>query len=467
MEILNVRDLSFKYPLVDKNTLENISFSLEKGDFAVLCGQTGSGKTTLLRMLKPSLCPKGNRSGTVSFLGEDLYESKKMNERKIGFVMQNPEQQIVTDKVYHELAFALENQNVPNSEISRRIAEAAQFFGISDIFYENTDVLSGGQKQLLNLASVSVMQPDLLVLDEPTAQLDPVAAAEFMTVLKKLNTEMGITILISEHRLDDLLSLCNKLIVIDEGKISVCNGTLNAINEIKHDEKIVEYMPATVRLYKSVKADTVCPLTVNEGRHFLEENFKNEIKAFEYEKYTPSDKKAVELNEVYFRYSKEDSDALKGLSLTVFENEIFSILGANGSGKTTALSCISGLLKPYDGKIKILGKRINDYKNNSLYINCITMLPQDTGTVFLKNTVKEELDEVNASLDGFPFDLSGLLDRHPYDLSGGEQQLAALAKVLASNPKILILDEPTKGLDNCFKGTQGKRRNRNYSYARR
>ncbi|MCR4563092.1 MAG: ATP-binding cassette domain-containing protein [Clostridiales bacterium] len=450
MEILNVENLTFSYPLNEHNTLSSVSFSLEKGDFAVLCGQTGSGKTTLLRMLKPSLCPRGERSGKVSFYGTDLYENKT-NEKKIGFVMQNPEQQIVTDKVYHELAFALENQNLPNNEISRRIAEAAQFFGIFDIFEENTDILSGGQKQLLNLASVSVMQPDLLILDEPTAQLDPVAAAEFMTVLKKLNTEMGITVLISEHRLDDLLSLCNKLIVIDSGEITVCDETSNAIRNINKDDKVIEYMPATVRLYKSVKTDSDCPLTVNDGRRFLESNFSNGIKEYKTDETVPVGNKAVEINDLYFRYSKDESDVLSGLNLTVYENEIFSILGANGSGKTTALSCIAGLIKPYSGKVKVFGKKVSEYKNNSLYINCVTLLPQDIGTVFLKNTVKEELEEVKATLDGFPFDLSGLLDRHPYDLSGGEQQLVALAKVLASKPKILILDEPTKGLDNCFK----------------
>ena len=451
MEILNVKDLTFKYPLSELNMLKNVSFSLEKGDFAVLCGQTGSGKTTLLRALKPSLCPRGEIKGTVFFNGENLYDEKKTNELKIGFVMQNPEQQIVTDKVYHELAFALENMNIPKSEISRRIAEAAQFFGITDLFDKDTDILSGGQKQLLNLASVSVMNPDLLILDEPTAQLDPVSAAEFMTVLKKLNTEMGITVLISEHRLDDLLPLSNKLIVIYDGEITVCDSTQRAIESLKSDDKIIEYMPSVVRLYKSVKSDFKCPLTVNDGKMFLQSCFKNDIKDYKKTEVKHSDTVAVEMNDVYFKYQKKSEDILSGLSLKIYEGEIFSILGSNGSGKTTALSCISGLLKPYSGKIKIFDKRINEYKNNSLYINLISMLPQDTGTVFLKNTVREELDEVNASLEDFPFDLSYVMDRHPYDLSGGEQQLVALAKALSQKPRILILDEPTKGLDNILK----------------
>lgn len=451
MEILNIENLSFKYPLNEKNTLDNVSISLEKGDFALLCGQTGSGKTTLLRALKPSLCLRGDLGGKILFYGSSLYENKKEKDNKIGFVMQNPEQQIVTDKVYHELAFALENTNIPKNEINRRISETAQFFGISDIFEENTNILSGGQKQLLNLAAVSVMQPDLLILDEPTAQLDPIAATEFITVLKKLNTEMGTTILISEHRLDELMSLCNKLLVLEDGEIKVCGSPSQAVEQIGKNDKILEYMPATVRLFKSVKSEDKCPLTVNEGMHFLENNFKNDIKTFETEKTVNPDKKAVEVKDVFFRYSKQGKDVLDNLSFSVSEGEIFSVLGANGSGKTTALNCIAGLSKPYSGKIKVFGKKVEDYKNNSLYINCVSVIPQDIQTVFLKNTVKEELEDSNASFDLIPYDLSYLADKHPYDLSGGEQQLIALIKVLSNKPEVLILDEPTKGLDNSFK----------------
>ena len=451
MEILNVKNLSFKYPMNELNTLKNVSFSLEKGDFAVLCGQTGSGKTTLLRTLKPSLCPRGEKSGEIIFENNSLFDAEKSVEFKIGFVMQNPEQQIVTDKVYHELAFALENKNTPKNEIGRRIAETAQFFGIADLFDENTHVLSGGQKQILNLAAVSVMQPDLIILDEPTAQLDPVAAVDFITVLKKLNTEMGITVLISEHRLEELLGIANKLIVLENGEIKVCDEVKKAVKDLSPEDRIIEYMPAPVRLFKSVKSESECPLNVNDGKSFIENNFKNEINTFPVEEKPKSKDKAVELKNVFFRYSKESPDVLCDLSLTVYKNEIFSVLGSNGSGKTTALNCISGLLKPYSGKIKIFNKKIREYKNNSLYINCLSMMPQDIGTVFLKNTVREELEEVGALKNDLPFDLSCLYDRHPYDISGGEQQLLALAKALSSKPELLILDEPTKGLDNCFK----------------
>lgn len=455
MEILNVKNMSFKYPLNEKNTLEDVCLSLDKGDFALLCGQTGSGKTTLLRALKPSLCLRGELGGEITFLGFSLYENRKENEKKIGFVMQNPEQQIVTDKVYHELAFALENMNIPKNEINRRISETAQFFGISDLFEENTHILSGGQKQLLNLAAVSVMQPDLLILDEPTAQLDPIAAVEFITVLKKLNTEMGTTVLISEHRTDELMSLCNKLFVLEDGRITVSGKPSQAVMDIKKNDKILEYMPSTVRLFKSVKSECECPLTVNEGKRFLEAEFKNDIGTYKKESAVSSREKAIEVKDVFFKYSKQGKDVLNGLSFSVGEGEIYSILGANGSGKTTALNCIAGLIKPYSGKIRVFNKRISDYKNNSLYINCISVLPQDIGTVFLKNTVREELKEVNASFDMIPYDLSYLADTHPYDLSGGEQQLVALIKVLSKKPRILVLDEPTKGLDNSFKRIYG------------
>ncbi|MBQ1223162.1 MAG: ABC transporter ATP-binding protein, partial [Oscillospiraceae bacterium] len=205
MEALAVRDLTFSYAGNKENTVSNICFSLEKGDFLALCGATGSGKSTLLRLLKKELRPNGRLFGEVIVSGDSLENMDvRTSAAKVGFVFQRPEQQIVTDKVWHELAFGLENLGVETGTIRRRVSEMAAYFGIESWFEKSVSELSGGQKQLLNLASVMVMQPEILVLDEPTAQLDPIAASDFIATLSKLNRELGLTVVIAEHRLEEV-----------------------------------------------------------------------------------------------------------------------------------------------------------------------------------------------------------------------------------------------------------------------
>lgn len=448
MEILAVSGLTFTYPQCAEPAVSNISFSLERGEFAVLCGATGSGKSTLLRMLKRELTPLGEKNGSVSFGGVELSQlPDRRSASAIGFVMQKSEQQVVTDKVWHELAFGLENLGTPPDEISRRIAEMASYFGIGDWYDRDVAELSGGQKQLLNLASILVMQPELLILDEPTAQLDPIAAADFISTLRRLCSDLSITIIMTEHRLEDVVPLCDKLLVMDKGQLIANSKPSEVISELKERPDILCGMPAAARLYAELSGSGSCPLTVREGRNFIEKGYNNITRGLPQALYEHSDSAAMEFSDVFFRYSREGKDILDGLSFTVYEREIFCILGGNGSGKTTALSAAAGLLKPYSGKIKVFGKRLKDYKNRSLYRECLAMLPQDVQTVFLKSTVRQELDECHADISELPYDISHLMDKHPYDLSGGEQQLTALAKVLASKPKLLLLDEPTKGLD--------------------
>lgn len=452
MEILAVSGLTFTYPLCSSPAVENVSFSLERGEFAVLCGATGSGKSTLLRMLKRELSPLGDKKGTVSFCGTELSQlSDRQSASAIGFVMQKPEQQIVTDKVWHELAFGLENLGTPPDEISRRIAEMASYFGIGNWYDKDVAELSGGQKQLLNLASVLVMQPELLILDEPTAQLDPIAAADFISTLRRLCSDLSITIIIAEHRLEDVVPLCDKLLVMDNGRLIAADKPSDVISQLKHRSEIICGMPTAARLYAELSGSGSCPLTVRDGRSFIENNYCNSTRGLPQASYEHSNSAAMEFKDVYFRYSREGRDILDGLSFKVYENEIFCILGDNGSGKTTALSAAAGLLKPYSGNIKMFGKKLKDYRNRSLYRQCLAMLPQDVQTVFLKSTVRQELEECHADISALPYDISHLLDKHPYDLSGGEQQLTALAKVLAAKPKLLLLDEPTKGLDAAAK----------------
>lgn len=445
MEILKLENLSFKYPNSDRPSLKNVSLKIDRGEFVAVCGATGSGKSTLLRLLKKELSPLGEKEGKIFFDSKPIEELDDITSAcKIGYVMQRPEQQIVCDKVYSELAFGLENMGLSQSVISRRIAEMAAYFGMEDWFDKATSSLSGGQKQLLNLAAVMVMQPDVLILDEPTAQLDPIAASDFIATVKKLNRELSLTVIIAEHRLEEVIPDCSRLLVLEDGEVIFDASPKDAVKNMTAPA-VINMMPMASRLYHKLTSSGSCPISVREGRGFIESNFPNAIRELIEKEYDHSSKIALELDEVYFKYDRGMPDVLRGMSLRVYENEIFCILGGNGSGKTTALNVASGILKPYSGNVKVFGKKLKDYKNGSLYDRCVAMLPQDVQTVFLKNTVREELAHISEDL--IPHELEKLYDLHPYDLSGGEQQLLALARVLAQKPKLILLDEPTKGLD--------------------
>ena len=450
MELLKIENLTFTYPNTLSPAIKGVNLTVHEGEFTVLCGATGSGKSTLLRLLKRELSPTGDISGSIYYKETNITElSSNISASKIGFVMQNPEHQIVTDKVWHELGFGLENMGLPQNEIALRVCEMASYFGIESWFEKSVSELSGGQKQLLNLASVMAMQPDILILDEPTAQLDPIAATDFINTLKKLNTDFSVTVIIVEHRLEEVIPICDNLIVLKDGVVTHNGDPRTVIKQLEEDDDILSAMPSSVRLYHSLRGKGSCPLTVREGRRFLQDNFGNKITSLSDEKYVHNKNAVLEFKEVFFRYERNLPDVLKGINLSVYENEIFCILGGNGSGKTTTLNTAAGLIKAYSGSVKVFGKKIKEYKNQTLYKECLSMLPQDVETVFLKNTVNEELSGVDTG--ELPFDISHLLDKHPYDLSGGEQQLVALAKVLAAKPKLLLMDEPTKGLDTIKK----------------
>ena len=446
MELLKIENLTFTYPKMLSPAIKGLNLTVNEGEFVAVCGATGSGKSTLLRLLKRELSPLGEINGNIYYKGTEISDlDTKISASKIGFVMQNPEQQIVTDKVWHELSFGLENLGLDQKEIALRVCEMASYFGIEAWFEKSVSELSGGQKQLLNLASVMAMHPDVLILDEPTAQLDPIAATDFINTLKKLNTDFSLTVIIVEHRLEEVIPICDRLIVLKDGSVTHNGNPRKIIEKLDNNDYIISAMPSSVRLYHSLSGEGDCPLTVREGKRFLQDNFSNEIISLPTAEYEHRENYALQFKEVFFRYERDLPDVLKGVNLDVFENEIFCILGGNGAGKTTTLNATAGLIKPYSGNIKIFGKKIKDYKNQTLYKNCLSMLPQDVGTVFLKNTVREELS--SAETEELPFDISCLFDKHPYDLSGGEQQLVALAKVLATKPKLLLMDEPTKGLD--------------------
>lgn len=467
MAHFEIKDLTFSYPTVKgRLSLDHVNLSIERGAYVALCGTSGSGKTTLLRHLKSVLTPHGKRTGTIAFNGTPL-ENTDMREQsaKIGYVMQNPDDQIVTDKVWHELAFGLESLGCDQKTMRTRVAEMACYFGIQDWFHRDVANLSGGQKQLLNLASIMAMQPEVLILDEPTSQLDPIAASDFLNTVRKINTELGTTVIITEHRLEDILPYADRAVVMEEGKIIADASPREVCEQLyRSDNRMFAAMPTPVRVFYGAEGEGKCPLTVREGRSWLSSVFAKPAKypalpaePMEEEIEDP----ALSLKELWFRYEKNSPDILRGVSADVAKGMIFAVVGGNGAGKSTTLKAICGICRPYRGKVKVFGKPVEKYKSGELFHHCLAMLPQDPKSLFVKKTVREDLmtiskDEEMISRIAKTCQIESLLDSHPYDLSGGEQQRAALAKVLMTDPRILLLDEPTKGIDSFFKKTFGE-----------
>lgn len=469
MAYLAIEDLSFSYPEKEKGALSHVSLQIEQGQYITLCGASGSGKTTLLRHLKTVLTPHGTRSGEILYRGKPLQEiSLREQSEKIGYVMQNPDSQIVTDKVWHELAFGLESLGTDQQIMRLRVAEMASYFGIQDWFYKDVATLSGGQKQLLNLASIMAMQPDILVLDEPTSQLDPIAAADFLNTVRKINLELGTTVILSEHRLEEVFPCADRVIVMENGSVLADDSPKNIGAAIGPEKsELFLSLPAPMQIFYSTKSDLPCPLTVREGRQWLSQSLSGRkvppSSDFEAPP-QPVKNPAIELKEVWFRYEKNLPDVLKGVTLKIEANTIHALMGGNGTGKSTMLKAICGICKPYRGKVLVEGKPLDKYKGSQLFDGCLAMLPQDPVSLFVKKTVEEDLREMfsGKKLDAQQIDtriekvaaeceIQSLFSSHPYDLSGGEQQRVALAKVLLCQPKVLLLDEPTKGMDNAFK----------------
>ena len=463
MEHFDIQNLTFSHAAAKgKLSLDGVSLRIRAGEFLVLCGRSGSGKTTLLRHLKTVLTPNGKRSGEIFFCGTPLSQvSERDQAAKIGFVMQNPDDQIVTDKVWHELAFGLESLGCDQTTMRTRVAEMACYFGIQDWFHRDVATLSGGQKQLLNLASIMAMQPEVLILDEPTSQLDPIAASDFLNTVRKINTELGTTVIITEHRLEDIFPYADRAVVMDGGKIIADDAPAN-VGQLLFEQKnpMFAAMPTPVRVFYGAGCTGESPLTVRQGRNWLSNEFPAapKIKAEPALSPTEVDGPALSLKELWFRYEKDGRDILRGVSAEIPAGEIYAILGGNGAGKSTTLKAVCGICRPYRGKIRLFGKPMEKYSTKELFCGCIAMLPQDPKSLFVKKTVREDLAEMTADADKIArtaelCQITPLLESHPYDLSGGEQQRAALAKVLLTEPKLLLLDEPTKGIDSFFKET--------------
>lgn len=460
-----INNLFFTYPESKKQAIKNINLTINQGEFIVICGKSGSGKSTLLRMLKPELTPHGTKEGEITFFGLDEFSLKDSAE-KIGFLMQNTEYQAVTHSVRSELAFGLENLGLDSKTIRLRIAEISSYFSLENIIDKKIAELSGGQKQMVCLASILAMHPDVIIFDEPTSQLDPMTAEALLNTIHKLCKENGITVIITEHRLENLLPIADRVIVMDDGEI-ISDTLPRAIqSEIITDNDFVSSaVPTSMRLHSELKVNSPVALNVAEGRQMLSSLFS------EKPKYTVPDNKkadiksevAIDVKDLWFAYDKSRY-VLNGLDLKIKKGSFFALLGANGAGKTTALSLISGTLTCKQGKIKLFDKPINKYKADELYGKTIGVLPQKCESLFGGYTVREDLEKsLTKSIPDKKVrrerieevasfcEITDLLDRHPYDISGGELQRAALCMVLLKNPQILLLDEPTKGMDNLFK----------------
>ncbi len=445
MEQIKIENLSFQYSLAEEKSLKNINLCIAEGEYVVLCGRSGCGKTTLLRQLKSEIAPKGKTEGIVLFNGCGLAEISAYDRaQKIGFVMQNPESQIVTDKVWHELAFSLESLGLKTDEIRLRVAEMAAYFGIEEWFDGKTAELSGGQKQLLNLASVMAAHPDVLILDEPTSRLDPIAAERFLSTVDRINKDLGVTVIITEHRLENILQYADRLVIMEKGEIIAETEPKNIGKSIATlPESVMLGLPAAARIFIALGANGETPLSVRDGRVWLKKQgfkktkIKHDEKSFD-------EKNAVELKNISFRYEKNFADILKSLNLKIPKGCVFALLGGNGAGKTTLSKILLGAEKPYSGKLKLNGS--------------ICAMPQEVQTLFASKTVEDELAEVEDNDEKIravekKTGVTELMKKHPFDISGGEQQRAALAKILLCERDIYLFDEPTKGMDAEFKCT--------------
>ena len=522
MALIEFKDFSFAYLNSDGTdsqvkSLDKINLEIDYGDFVLLCGPSGCGKTTLLTNLKKELMPAGRRAGEIKFNGTDIRDLDDISSAcDIGYLFQNPDSQIVTDTVIQEIAFPLENIGLPTEEIRNRISEIVAFFGINDILHKNVNELSGGQKQLVNLCSLLVLRPQVLLLDEPMSQLDPIASYEFLSIVRRLNEEFSITVIMSEHKADSIFPFIDKAVFLKEGKIEFVDNAHNICSEVIDDEIFENYLPAVTKIYNSlsvkypslIKLNT--PLSIREGRRCLNiirddlikisdvsENSDNLVlgnlhhtnkKYHSSEKSGILDKLSINTNKnaliqmkgIYFAYEKENL-ILKNVDFDLNKGDFVSLIGGNGVGKSTFLQLLVGILKPIKGKVK--------YKKgiNLAYVHQNPMIH------FSKDNVKEEFLEsilesnlfnrnnVNFNREEYEkllklnnekfiesdilnslefdsidfkfkdliefFDICDLIDKHPYDCSGGEQQKIVIVKALLQNADVLILDEPTKGLD--------------------
>lgn len=522
MALIEFNNFSFAYMNSDGSesqvkSLDKINLEIDYGDFVLLCGPSGCGKTTLLTNLKKELMPAGRRSGEIKFNGTRVIDMDEISSAcDIGYLFQNPDSQIVTDTVIQEIAFPLENIGLPTEEIRNRISEIVAFFGINDILHKNVNELSGGQKQLVNLCSLLVLRPKVLLLDEPMSQLDPIASYEFLSIVRRLNEEFSITVILSEHKADSIFPFIDKAVFLKEGKIEFVDNAHNICSEVIDDEIFENYLPAVTKIYNSlsvkypslIKLNT--PLSIREGRrclntihddlikindsnansdnldsinlHHINKKYHSQEKSGILDKISLGGNKnaLINMNGIYFAYEKGNL-ILKNVDFELEKGDFVSLIGGNGVGKSTFLQLLVGILKPIKGKVKykkgiklayvhqnpMIHFSKDNVKEEFLESILESKLLNNSDVIFNKETYDNLLKMSNEEfiesdvLNGLEFDsiefkfkelieffdICDLIDKHPYDCSGGEQQKIVIVKALLQNADVLVLDEPTKGLD--------------------
>ena len=467
--MIRIRDLTFHYGDASKPALQDVNLEIEDGEFVLVTGPSGCGKSSLCRCLN-GLIPHfygGRIAGELKVQGLDVMESTtKELATRVGMVFQDPENQVVAMDAEREIAFGLENLAFTKDVMAKRVEESLDTLGISAIRHRQVHELSGGEKQKVVIASVLALHPDILVLDEPTSELDPKGAEEVLSIVQRLNDELGITVILVEQRLDRVVHLVDRMIVLDEGRI-VADGNARAVVANGDIAKIGVGVPPIVRMVQRLRSDGFnvdgVPLTVKEGRSILKEIFKGAKESTLPQAESANNAKpVVEMDKLWHTYP-EGITALKNVSLSICQGEFVAIMGRNASGKTTLVKHINGLLKPTKGKVRVTG--IDTQRAT------IAQLAKMVGFVFqnpndhlFADTVEEEIAfilknlgvdraEIAARVDEMleMFELKEYRRHYPRSLSGGERQRVAIASVLVARPKVLILDEPTRGMEYKLK----------------
>lgn len=454
MVIYEVKNLSFAYSDEEENVLQDINIKINSGDFVLLCGKSGSGKSTLLSQLKKETVKKGLKSGKVLFCNEDIENTDDYNSvSQIGFCAQDPSLQQICETVESELRFIL--SNLESDSINLKIAETVSFFGIESLYHKKISELSGGERQIINIAAALVTEPKVLLLDEPFSQLDLYSSERLSNLLKKMNNELGVTIVIAEHSLEKVLEFCTSVIYLKDKKASEFS-----VSNFIESGHLMDFgvIPYEVYNFITEQKQKKAPVTVSQCKKIIE---KYNICYNSPQPVNENSDNICELKKVFFRYTKNSADVLKGLNLSVKKREVLSVLGCNGSGKTTLISLINGVNKPFSGKVKIN----SDIK--------ISVLPQDPALLFSFDTVVQilnncirafgykdlfkEMNDLHPEKNIKPcaevkniteqLNITDILYRNPFDLSVGQQQITAFAYIMLCDPDLIILDEPTKGID--------------------